>query len=155
MEDAITVLRWIARLLSVALVVLFCIFLIGEGPPPFFPLTLQTIASLLLLLALAGLLIALRAEALGGILGLAGSAGFYLTDFAASGFHQLPGGWIFPLLLIAPMLHLLVWWRRRTAHHETSSTDHQGMSRVGQKISCPAKVPTADYCPIPNFDKRW
>jgi hypothetical protein len=112
MKSAIRVLRWIARGLSVALILLFGELIVGEGPPPFFPLSLQTIESVLLLLNLLGLLVALRAEATGGVLGIIGAAGFYLTDFAVSGFQRFPGGWLFPLLLITPVLYLLVWWQR-------------------------------------------
>lgn len=110
-----TVLRWIARSLSAALLGLFCMFWVGEGPPPIFPPCFLTFEVGLLVLCLAGLVVAFRAELLGGTLGLAGSAGFYLANFAASGFHRFPGGWVFPLLLITPMLYLVVWWGRRTS----------------------------------------
>jgi hypothetical protein len=78
MKNAISFLLWTARLLSVLLLALFCVFLVGEGPPPFLKLSvLETIEFSLLLLSLAGLVIAFRREALGGVLGLAGGAGFF------------------------------------------------------------------------------
>ena len=84
--SAMAILRWSARLLSVALIALFCVFLVGDGIPPFSALSIRTMSlGFLLLVSLAGLLIAFRAEALGGMMGLAGAAGFYLADFIASG----------------------------------------------------------------------
>lgn len=105
------ILRWTARLLSVVLVALFCVFFLGEGHPPFFALSVQTMESSFLMLSLMGLLVAWRYEVFGGMLGMAGCVGFYLTDFAASGYHRLPGGWVFPLLFITPVLYLLAWRR--------------------------------------------
>lgn len=108
------ILRWTARLLGMVLLAIFCAFFLGEGHPPFLPLSVATMESYLLMLSLAGLLVALRYEALGGMLGMAGCIGFYLADFAASGCHRLPGGWVFPLLFVTPALYLLTWWRERT-----------------------------------------
>jgi hypothetical protein len=116
MKHIVTVVRWSARLLTVGLAALFVFFLIGEGLPSLSSASLRVVVlSLFLLLSLAGLLIALRHEAFGGWLALAGSAGFYLTDCAASGFHRFPGGGVFPLLLITPLLYLFVSWRRGAA----------------------------------------
>lgn len=116
MASVIITLRWIARVLSAGLIALFCVFLIGEGFPPLYPVSRVTLQFFLLLLCLVGLLIAFRAEALGGMLAFAGSLGFYLVDIFATHRHRLPGGWVLPLLLITPMLYLLTAWRTRAAH---------------------------------------
>lgn len=116
MKNIVNAARWSARLLTVGLNVLLVFFLIGEGFPSLWGASLQVVVlSMLLLLCWAGLLIALWCEALGGWLALAGSAGFYLADFAASGFRRFPGGPVFPLLLITPLLYLFVSWRRGAA----------------------------------------
>jgi hypothetical protein len=109
----ITILRWTARFVSVALLVYFYFlgmsgFLKISNSSPFeiTPLTL-------LLLNLLGLLVALRAEALGGVLGLVGGGGFYLLELRANGFDFLSPGLIGILLLVTPLLYLIAWWWER------------------------------------------
>jgi hypothetical protein len=104
--SAASTIRWMARLLSIALIFLFAAVLIDEGPPPILPLSMQTLSAALLMLCLAGLLLAWRWEGAGAALALAGSVGFYLNDFIQSGFQRFPGGWVFPLLLLTPLMYL-------------------------------------------------
>ena len=105
--NASSTFRWTARTLSVALPLLFAAFAIGEGPPPMLPLSLHTLSFGLLAICLAGLLLAWRIEVVGAALALVAAAGFYLNDYLLSGFHSFPGGWVFPLLLVTPLLYLI------------------------------------------------
>lgn len=91
--------HWTARVLGVALFLLFAAFEFGEGFPP------VSAESAALGLALAGILLALWFEGVGGIVILLGAAWFYWLNYAASG--RLPGGWVFPLLWVAGVLFLL------------------------------------------------
>ncbi len=102
--------RWLARGLSIVLAGLLFVFMVGEGPPPLFDLSVVSLESWLLLLAVLGCLAAWRYELAGAIISLLAIAGFYLTDFAASG--HFPRGWIFPALALIPLMYLLAWWRR-------------------------------------------
>src|SRR5579871_1802396 len=106
-------LRWVARSLSIALAALIAVLAIGEGLPPLFTVNIAALESWLLLLALVGLLAAWRCELWGAIAGLVGIGGFCFTDFAASGFRRFPGGWIFPMLALIPLIFLSAWWRHR------------------------------------------
>lgn len=102
---AALIVRWTARLLNLGLTALFVVLLIGEGPPPVLPLSWPSLSFLLLFLWLLGLLLAWRFEVAGPALAFAGIAGFYLNDFFLSGFQRWPGGWVFPLMLITPLLY--------------------------------------------------
>lgn len=107
-------LRWTARALSLALVALVLTLAMGEGPPPMFSATMVALQCWLLVLTLAGMLAAWKYELGGALAGLAGIGGFYLADFAASGFRRLPGGWVFPMMALIPTLFFLAWWRQRS-----------------------------------------
>ena len=108
-------LRWTARSLSVGLAALFAAIAVGEGPAPLLHLSWSTPSFCLLLLSLVGLLVAWRKEAFGATLAISGSVGFYVYDFVSSGFERFPGGWVFPLLILTPVLYLIAWTAQRTA----------------------------------------
>jgi hypothetical protein len=101
------ILRWSACALSLLLVTLFVALVIGEGPPPLWPLSVHTLLFCLLILCFAGLLIAWRWELVGGLISLAGIAGFYLVHFINSGFEAFPGGWVFPSMWIPALLFVI------------------------------------------------
>ncbi len=98
-------IRWTARLLSLALCALIVAIAIGVGPPPVLPFTDASLSLGLLSACLVGLLAAWKYEAAGAALALASIAGFYAHDYYASGFHRMPGGWVFPLLVATPLLY--------------------------------------------------
>ena len=104
--QTIFVMRWAARALSLGLAALFVAFAIGEGLPPLTPLSLQSLSFGFLALCVVGLLVAWRFEVVGAALALVGGAAFFLNDFALSGFRSFPSGWVFPLLLAAPLLYV-------------------------------------------------
>jgi hypothetical protein len=101
------ILRWVARLLSVGLAGLFVAFALGEEVPPPWPATLNTLWLALLVVCLASLLYAWRSEIVGAVAALVSGGGFYLLDFYQSQWHRLPGGWVFPLLLVTAIIYLL------------------------------------------------
>jgi hypothetical protein len=102
-----SLIRWTARVLSLALAILFVALAIGEGLPPLLPLSMRTLSFALVATGLAGLLLAWRFEVVGAAVALASGVGFYLVDYLASGFRSFPGGWCFPLLLVTPLLYLI------------------------------------------------
>jgi hypothetical protein len=109
MKIAITI-RWSARAISAALATLFIVLFVGEGPPPMFEFSLTALESWLTLMIFSGFIATWRYELWGGVVSLGAMAGFYLADFAASGFRHWPRGWMFPTLALVPMLFLLAWW---------------------------------------------
>jgi hypothetical protein len=96
--------RWLARVLSLALATLFAAIAIGGGLPPLRPPSVDTLLFCLFISCYAGLLMAWRWELFGGFLSVAGIIAFYAADFANTGFGRFPGGWVFPLLLLNGLL---------------------------------------------------
>ena len=108
--------RWGARVVGCLLVALVVIFMIGEGAPP---LVLQTV---LFWICLAGLLVALHWEGIGGLLALGGMTGFYIINYIFAG--RLPRGPFFPLFLLVSALYLVSWVLHhvpRHPHHPSAS----------------------------------
>ena len=101
-----SLLRWTARLLSLVLATLFAATALGEGVPPLLPATLETLAMLLLLVALTALLFSWQFEVVGGSIALLASGGFYLLELYRSEWRHAPTGWVFPLLIVTPLLYL-------------------------------------------------
>lgn len=95
------VLKVLGQILGAGLVVLYMVFLVGEGGggPGF------TRVSLSLYVALAGLLLGLFRPLAGGILAIVGIAGFYALNYHAVG--KLPGGPVFPMFWVAGALLIL------------------------------------------------
>lgn len=87
------------------LIVMLCLLLyIGEGGPPLLRVHVETLMTWLLILWCISVVLSLKWMWLGGMLGLVGVGGFYMLDYAASG--RFPGGFVFPLLWIPPILTL-------------------------------------------------
>lgn len=104
------ILRRVARGIGAALLLLFAVFVIGEGLPP---LTIQSAA---LGMALLGLVAAWFSDLAGGLLILGGMAAFYALNFSATG--RLPGGWVFPLMFVPGVLLLAGFaWRQLSDRH--------------------------------------
>jgi hypothetical protein len=62
--------------------------------------------------AWVGLCLGWRWEGLGGVLVVAGVAGFYVIHFAVTGFGRFPRGWAFPMFTVPGLLFLGCWfWR--------------------------------------------
>lgn len=91
---SVTVLRWVARIWSIASVGLLCAFLFGEGLPP---LTVKAI--LFPFGVMLGLILAWWFERIGGLVVVACMLLFYLLEYSGDG--SFPKGFAF-LLISAP-----------------------------------------------------
>ena len=101
--------RWTARLTGTLVALFFLAFIVGEGPPPLFRLSLQQNLHFLALAALfLGLLLAWKWELLGGLIPLAGFVLLVLIEHVRS----LATG-LFLLPVAIAVLNLLCWWRLR------------------------------------------
>jgi hypothetical protein len=94
---------------------LILLLAIGEGFNPARLKARDLGLSLPFLVAWVGLWVGWRWEGLGGILVVAGVAGFYLLHFALTGFGQFPRGWAFPVLALPGLLFLACWFLRKKA----------------------------------------
>lgn len=100
----VTIIRWIARVLSVLLIMLFVTMSFGERvPSPWILTPPEKYAFLALFVMLAGLVSALRWELIGGILILVGYALFALVN------QEIIISWAFTLFPVAGILFLLSW----------------------------------------------
>jgi hypothetical protein len=98
----VEVCRWAARMLSLGLIAVFLIFWIAEGE---LGLVFRSSMMQCLVVAVVGLGLGWKWEAVGGGLSLAGVAGFYALNFAQTG--RFPGGWVFPLMFVPGILYLI------------------------------------------------
>jgi hypothetical protein len=99
------VFHWAGCLLGSALVLLFVVFAVGEGPPP---ISAGTAA---LMVMFVGFLLAWWNDLWGGVVSLFGIAAFYAWNFATAG--NFPGGWVFPLCFVPGALNVLASLLRR------------------------------------------
>ncbi len=93
-ERSITILRWVARIWSIASVGLLCAFLFGEGPPP-----LTVTAMLFPFGVMLGLILAWWFERMGGIIVVVSMVSFYAMEYFSDGIF--PKGYAF-ILISAP-----------------------------------------------------
>lgn len=101
---------WTARIAGTLMALFFLAFVVGEGPPPLFRLTLEQNLHFLGLSALAlGLIAAWKWEALGGLIAV---AGYILLVFLDA---RLAGNWLFLLPAAIGLGHVLCWLRLRGA----------------------------------------
>ncbi len=107
-------IRWIARIWSIASGGLLLLFFIGEGFNP-----AQITAAQWLLLAffpvgvLAGMVVGWFKEGLGGTITLCSLLLFYFCETLSRG--SPPAGWAFVLIAAPGVLFLLSWWQARQA----------------------------------------
>lgn len=110
MGTCLAVLRWTARTIALLLFGLILLLLVGEGFNPLDLDATEAILSICLLIAWLGLVVLWRWEGLGGLMVVGGILGFCGAQLATSG--RLPGGWVFPLLVVPGVLILLCRWKR-------------------------------------------
>jgi len=100
--------RWVARIVSVLTVLIFVIFLIGEGLPTLSPLSSAEINMFIcLFIALLGILVSLRWSLVGCLMMIAGYVGFVITD---KHFTLLSP---FSLFLVIVVFYVLAWFLDR------------------------------------------
>jgi hypothetical protein len=97
-------------LLGTAIVLLFVVFAIGEGPPAALLLNPQTWA---LLVMLAGFIFVWWHDLAGGVISLFGIAAFYLLNYLEV--ERFPGGPVFPLCFLPGVLAVAGWLVRARA----------------------------------------
>ena len=106
-----TFARWVARISGLLLVLLVFVFLVGEGVPNVFAAPFEVQLEFLAMAAmLAGFLVGLRWEAVGGGLAIAGFTLFCGVEQVVTG--KLPGGAI-PLFAIPGVLLILSYFCSR------------------------------------------
>jgi len=104
---AARVVQWAACLLGTAVVLMFVVFAIGEGPPPWAAMNASFAAVGVMLV---GYLVMWWKDWLGGVIGLAGLGWFQAIEIAANG-HPA-GGW-FMWFIVPGALGLLAGIMRR------------------------------------------
>lgn len=116
MKTLSKIVRWIAYILSGLIVIFFLIFIIGEGVSSLFSqekgpsLTSGEIAGFIFLgLSLLGLLIGYKNSLIGGFVAFIGALAFLIQQ----GEIFSTDAWPFFLLLLAGILHLLLWYMTR------------------------------------------
>jgi len=99
-DRSVTVLRWVARIWSIASVGLLCAFLFGEGPPP------VTVKHMLFPFGvMLGLILAWWFERIGGLVAAACMLLFYVLEYL--GYGRFPKGYAFILISAPSVLFLL------------------------------------------------
>jgi hypothetical protein len=107
MTSLLTVLRWTARILGTAILILIATFAIGEGVPnPLATTIREDLLSVALLTMLVGLVAAWRWEGIGGLLILGGLAFFAVVN------HGVPLNLVFAPMLVVGLIYLGCGWRR-------------------------------------------
>jgi hypothetical protein len=98
--------RWTARIVGTLMALFFLAFVVGEGPPPLFKLSLHEAVQFLSMAGLfCGLLLAWKWEGWGALISLVGFVLFLCME------HRFTTGWIFLIPAAAAVLHVLCWWR--------------------------------------------
>jgi hypothetical protein len=119
MNRTVTTIRWIARILSVLIILFWGIFIVGSlldsirGGHPSGPLSMHDRMGLTLMFVwLLGLALAWRWELAGAALTLAAFLieAFFINWRVVAGFGILPP--------ITALLFLIVWWMGRQLHHD-------------------------------------
>ena len=119
-----TLIRWIARVMSVLVLIFLLAFLIGEGFMGDDPLVMPTVQEWVSLLFFPiGLLIGLGVgwwhELWGGLIGVGAILLFYLIDILFTG--TPPSGFWFILLTVPAMLFLILGLINRTRSNKVDT----------------------------------
>lgn len=128
----VKIVRWIAKVLAVALAAMLMLFFIGEaatgGINSLTGLSLGEFLMFLTLLGvLAGLLLGLKWELFGGVLTIGSMAAFYLLDYLFTG--DFPDGPFFLILISPSFLFLYLAFKVRP---ESGSSNNE-LSNVGSR----------------------
>ncbi len=104
---AIKTFSWLVKGVGVAILLLLLAILIGEGPPNPFKLTVRELfLMVVLLITLIGLALAVWRQLIGGIVVLAGIAGFTI-------FGGIQQNWVFYAFWVIGLLNIICWWLER------------------------------------------
>jgi hypothetical protein len=117
---SVTVLRWVARIWSIASIGLLCAFLFGEGLPPF------TIKAVLFPFGvMLGLILAWWLELIGGFMAAVSMLLFYVLEHLGHG--RFPKGYAF-ILVSAPSVIFICcgFFRARQMNGRTAEPKPEG-----------------------------
>jgi hypothetical protein len=119
-ERSIAVLRWLARIWSIASVGLLCVFLFGEGLPPMTVKTMMFPFGVML-----GLILAWWFERIGGLIAVVSALLFYVLEYHGHG--RFPKGYAF-ILIAAPSVIFLYcgFLRARQMNGTTAESKPEG-----------------------------
>jgi hypothetical protein len=126
--------RWIARLWSVASLVFLSAFILGEAEPRSWPTAAEWIGLACFPLGVGvGLVVAWWKERLGGVITLASLIGFYVWHLAVAG-RFATGPW-FALVAAPGLLFVVAAWLKRQRH------DAGAVACAARTVSSPAERP--------------
>ncbi|MEQ8211530.1 MAG: hypothetical protein RH917_17020 [Lacipirellulaceae bacterium] len=132
-------LRWSARIVGLLILAFVILHILGEGiPKELFSKPGEALLTLSFVTSLLGFAILWRWEFAGGLLVAIGISSFYLIHFKITG--DLPGGWVFPSLLITGILALISWGLNRKLHKRMTHTSAQA-----NKTSSENRLALEDY----------
>jgi hypothetical protein len=107
----VTILRWAARTIGTALLVLIAAFAIGGGVPnPLHGSLPENLLTVGFLTMIVGQVVAWKWEGTGSLLILGGFALFAIVN------HGVPLNIVFDPWLVTGLLHLICWWRSGETH---------------------------------------
>jgi hypothetical protein len=102
----VTILRWAARTIGTALLVLMAAFAIGEGVPnPLHGSLAENLLTVGFLAMIVGQVVAWKWKGIGSLLILGGFALFAIVN------HGVPLNIVFGPWLVTGLLYLICWWR--------------------------------------------
>jgi hypothetical protein len=105
----LTVIRWTARIIGIALLVLIAQFAIGEGVPnPLRGSAPENLLAIGFLAMIIGQIVAWKWEGIGGLSIFGGFVLFAIVN------HGVPLNVVFGPWLVTGLLYLLCWWRTPT-----------------------------------------
>lgn len=105
---------WLVKAAGVALLLLVLAIAIGEGPPNPFKLKARELFLMIsLIIALAGIVLALWRQLIGGIFMVTGMVPFYITGV------DWRRGWVFHTFVLIGFLSILCWWLKKLREKRT------------------------------------
>ncbi|MDJ0841209.1 MAG: hypothetical protein QNK37_32150 [Acidobacteriota bacterium] len=116
---ALVVLRYLARIPSAILALLLLALAVGQGVDVAALTPTESLMMFFMFVLWSGLIVGWLRERLGGILILAGFAGFHLTEWVTSG--TVPSAWAFTLFPVCGLLYLLSWWLHHRSRHTAAA----------------------------------
>ncbi len=104
----INAIRWFARAVGAALLVIAVLFIIGEGMPGFADLNQNELLLFgAMLLMMTGLILAFKWELPGGLSTVSGYILFVVVE------GDILSGPIFPAFFVVGVLYIIYWWSFR------------------------------------------
>lgn len=103
----LNIIRWGCFVLGLFIIGILLVFAVGEGGPPMFTVSLESLMTWSLLVWCLGISVSFRWLGAGSTLGLSGISAFNVLGYLRGG--SLSAGPIFLLMWIPPLLFFGVW----------------------------------------------